>query len=306
MTTPADPVATIDVGTNAMLLLLARREKNGRLLTLIDRSTITRFGRGVSIKRRLDPANVDNALRVFRDYVEQARAGGASVVRAVGTSALRAAQNAADFLGPAAEILGAPVEVISGRREAELTFRGSVEGIDLPAEEVTVFDIGGGSTEIVRGVRQKLREAVSLDIGSVSLFEQHMTADPPPPHEIAAVRDEIRRALEATPVQPTKTLVGIAGTVTTVATLLRGIDPYDPDRVHGQRVSADEIAALAERLTGMTIDQRRKLPGIEVGRADVIAAGVLLLLGIIEHAGASELVVSNGGVRVGLALELTD
>ena len=306
MSSPAEPVATIDVGTNAMLLLVARREKNRRLLTLIDRSTITRFGRGVSIKQRLDPANVDNALRVFRDYVEQARAGGAAVVRAVGTSALRGAQNADDFLRPAEEILGAPVEVISGRREAELTFRGSVEGIDLPAEEVTVFDIGGGSTEIVRGARGQVREAVSLDVGSVSLFEQHIPDDPPPPQQIAAVRDEIRRVLDATRVQPTKTLVGIAGTVTTVATLLRGIDPYDPDRVHGQRVSADEIAALAERLTGMTTAQRRRLPGIEVGRADVIAAGVLLLLGIIEHAGASELVVSNGGVRVGLALELTD
>jgi exopolyphosphatase/guanosine-5'-triphosphate,3'-diphosphate pyrophosphatase len=107
-------------------------------------------------------------------------------------------------------------------------------------------------------------------------------------------------------VQPTERLVGIAGTVTSVAALIHAIDPYDPDRVHGQRVSGDEIAALAERLSGMTMAERKKLPGIEPGRADVIVAGTLLLLGIVEHAGAGEVIVSNGGVRVGLALELTD
>lgn len=306
MTTSVDPVATIDVGTNAMLLYVARREPNGRLLTLVDRSTITGFGRGVALHRQLKRENVETALRVLRDYVEQARAGGASIVRAVGTSALRGAANAADFLEPAEEILGSPVEVISGRREAELTFRGSIEGIELDAPEVTVFDIGGGSMEIVRGTRGQLRQAVSLDIGSVSLFEHHLPDDPPKPQQLAAVREEIRATLESATVQPTSPLVGIAGTVTTVAAILRAIDPYDPDRVHGLRVSGDEVADLAERLAGMTIDQRRKLPGMEAGRADVIVAGTLLLLGIVEHAGASELIVSNGGVRVGLALELTD
>jgi exopolyphosphatase/guanosine-5'-triphosphate,3'-diphosphate pyrophosphatase len=303
---PGDQVATIDVGTNALLLLVARRERNGRLLTLIDRATVTGLGRGVGRSGALAPDKVEATLRVFHDYVEQARAAGVTVVRAVGTSALREASNANDFLGPAAQLLGTPVEVITGRREAELTFRGSIEGLDLDPGEVTVLDIGGGSTEIVRGEPGRLRQAASLDLGSVRLYERHVDTDPPAPQQVAALREDIREALAHSPVQPTERLVGIAGNVTTVAALIHAIDPYDPDRVHGQRVSGDEIAALAERLSGMTMAERKKLPGIEPGRADVIVAGTLLLLGIVEHAGAGEVIVSNGGVRVGLALELTD
>lgn len=301
-----DPVATIDIGTNAVLLLVAQMTERGRLVALVDRATITGLGRGVDRTGHLTPDGVERTLRVLRGYVDEALAAGATVVRAVGTSALRDARNADDFLAPAEEALGTPVEVISGRREAELTFRGSIEGIDLEANDVTVVDIGGGSTEVVRGTRGTPRAATSLDVGSVRLFERHLVSDPPSPLEVGRLREEVRVALDASPVVPAPPLVGIAGTVTTVACLIHAIDPYDPDRVHGLRVSGDDIATLAERLTAMPIEGRRQLPGLDPARADVIVPGTLLLLSIVEHSGAPEVIVSNGGVRVGLALELLD
>ncbi len=300
----ADPVATIDVGSNAVLLLVARMTGQGRLITLVDRATITGLGRGVDRAGELSPASIEATLRVLRSYAEQAVAAGATEVRAVGTSALREARNAAAFLGPAAEVLGSDVEVISGDREAALTFRGAIEGIEVSAPEITVVDIGGGSTEVVRGTREAVAAATSLEIGSVRLFERHLASDPPTAGEVASLREEVRRVVAASPVRPSVPLVGIAGTVTTVACLIHAIDPYDPDRVHGLRVSGDEIATLAERLTAMSLAERKALPGLDPARADVVVAGTLLLLEIVEHAGAPEVVVSNGGVRVGLALEL--
>lgn len=287
-----------------MLLLVARLDDRGRLVPLIDRATVTGLGRGVDRRGTLSPEAVQTALRVLRDYADQARATGARSIRAVGTSALRDARDATAFLEPASAIVGSPVEVITGAREAELTFRGSVEGIDVPDGVVTVVDLGGGSTEIVRGRGTEASEATSLDVGSVRLFERHLRDDPPTPDQVAAARTDIREVLASSAVQPSAPLVGIAGTVTTVASLIRAIDPYDPDRVHGLRISVDEIAQLEERLLTMPVEDRRVLPGLDPARADVIAAGTLLLVEIAEAAGAREVVVSNGGVRVGLALEL--
>ena len=299
-----DPVATIDVGTNSMLLLVARLGDRGRLVPLVDRATVTGLGRGVDRDGSLSPEGIEAGVRTLRDYVEQARATGASAIRAVGTSALRDADNAASFLEPAAGILGSPVEVITGMREAELTFLGSLEGIDLPEGDVSIVDLGGGSTEIVRGRGSTVLAATSLDVGSVRLFERHLRGDPPTGEQVARARGEIRDVLKQSAVAPGSPLVGIAGTVTTVACLIREIDPYDPDRVHGLRISTDEIARLTERLTDATIDERKTMPGLDPARADVIAGGALLLLEIAEAAGAAEVIVSNGGVRVGLALEL--
>lgn len=299
-----DPVATIDIGTNSMLLLVARMGDRGRLIPLVDRATVAGLGRGVDEGGELAPGAVERSLRILRDYAEQARATGAEAIRAVGTSALRDAGNADTFLDPAREILGSPVEVITGRREAHLTFLGSLEGIELPDEEITIVDLGGGSTEIVRGRGAAVRQATSLEVGSVRLFERHLRDDPPTAEQIAAARTEIRSILGASPVEPGAPLVGIAGTVTTVASVIRRIDPYDPDRVHGLRVSTDEIAELADRLLAMAVAERKGLPGLDPARADVIGAGALLLAEIAEVAGATEVIVSNGGVRVGLALEL--
>ena len=301
-----DPVATIDVGTNSMLLLVARLGDRGQLIPLVDRATVTRLGRGVDRDGRLSAEGIEAGIRTLRDYVEQARATGASAIRAVGTSALRDADNAASFLEPAEGILGTPVEVITGTREAELTFLGSLEGIELPDGDVTIVDVGGGSTEIVRGRARSVLEATSLDVGSVRLFERHLRDDPPTSEQLAHARADIRRLLDASTVKPASPLVGIAGTVTTVACLIREIDPYDPDRVHGLHISTDEIARLTETLAGMPVEDRKSLPGLDPARADVIPAGALLLLELAEAAAATEVIVSNGGVRVGLAMELLE
>jgi exopolyphosphatase / guanosine-5'-triphosphate,3'-diphosphate pyrophosphatase len=286
------------VGTNTVLARVARGGE-----TLADTAEITRLGRGVDAGRKLDPEAIARTLAALERAAVLARSFGAEIV-AVGTSALRDASNAAEFLEPAKEILGVDVDVISGTREAELTFRGALFGIDLHgSSRVTTVDIGGGSTEIARGEGGRMVASRSLDVGSVRLHERHVKSDPATKSEIAAVIEDVERALDGCTIQLEAPLVAIAGTATTVAAIARGIDPYDPNRVHGAQITAGEIASVRERLEPLTLEERLKIPGLEAGRADVILAGTLLLQRIVAAAGVGEIRISDGGVRVGLLLE---
>jgi exopolyphosphatase / guanosine-5'-triphosphate,3'-diphosphate pyrophosphatase len=202
-------------------------------------------------------------------------------------------------------MLGVRPRVISGEEEAKLSFRGALSGLSITGR-VVVFDIGGGSTEFIAGeVLGAIDHAVSLDLGSVRLHERHLHHDPPQEVELAALRTHVRQAIEAIPAPagPCE-LVGVAGTVTTLKALELGLCPYDPSRVHGSRMSRASVMTLCERLSGLTTAERAELPGLEPGRADVIVAGAWLLAEVLEWAKASELVVSDRGVRWGLALDL--
>jgi exopolyphosphatase/guanosine-5'-triphosphate,3'-diphosphate pyrophosphatase len=278
------------------------------VVPVAERATITRIGRGVDHSGRLDPQAIETTLQALRDYVTLARQAGARGVAAVATSALRDAANGDAFLGPAAEILGSQVEVISGTREAELTFRGAVQGLELQRGPVTVVDVGGGSTELVQGSlgggRPELTNSVSLDIGSVRLTERHLAHDPPRAEEITALQQGLDAALAEAAVQPRMPLVGIAGTVTTLAALAHQVEPYDPERIHGTRLSGDTLGQLVRTLASRSTEERKALPGLEPGRADVILAGALIVQGVLRHAGGDEVIVSHGGVRMGLADEL--
>ena len=296
-------VAAIDVGTNTVLMLVARAHA-GRLERIADYARIARLGQGIDASGTLAPEAIERTLAVLREYRALATSHGAHVV-AVGTSALRDAGDAARFLEPAAAVLGAPVEVISGLREAALTFRGGLEGLTLDDRAIVLVDIGGGSTEIVTGTRAQLTASASLDIGSVRLFERCSDGDPPSPRAIAAMRAAVDRALAqgAPPLPPDAQLVAIAGTATTIAAIALGIDDADPARVRGATISLDQTREIADRLATMTTAERRAIAGMDPGRADVIVAGALLLVRIAEHTGAPHLTISDGGVRVGLALE---
>lgn len=302
-----DLVATIDIGTNTVLLLVAKRGGGG-VEHVLDRAEITRLGKGVDREGRLSPASIDATLAAIDRHVREARALGAARIAAVGTSALRDAANARDFLARAAALLGSEVEVISGAREAELTFRGALDGIPLADEVVTAFDVGGGSTEIICGRTSPIaiEHATSLQIGSVRLFERHATdaAQPVAPSVIDAIAADVRRALATVTFGPKGPLVGIAGTVTTIAAIARDVDPYDARRIHGARITIDELRRVTSELAAMTLDERRRVRGLEPARADVIVAGAVLVRCVLEWAGAVDLVVSDGGVRVGLAAEL--
>lgn len=298
------PLATIDIGTNSVLLQIARAgaaTRAGEVEVLDDRATITRLGRGVDRTRRLDDAAVERTLSVLAEYAKAARAVGARIA-AVGTSALRDGDNAASFLERARAILGVSVEVIRGEREAELTFLGATQGLGLGDAPLCVVDVGGGSTEIVLGRAQRVLEAISLDVGAVRMHERHALSAPTTSEQLARVDADVTRALATSPVAPCAPLVAIAGTATTLAAIAGAVVPYDAAKIHGTRLPTVELIAMRDRLAAMSLAERQAVPGLDPGRADVIVAGASVLLAVVRAAQADEIIVSNGGVRMGLAV----
>jgi exopolyphosphatase / guanosine-5'-triphosphate,3'-diphosphate pyrophosphatase len=300
-------VAAIDIGTNTALLLVARVGADGKIETLAERAEITRLGRGIGGDGGLGAEGIARTLEALRGYAEIARGHGAKIA-AVGTEALRRAPNAAAFLGPAAEILGAPIEVIDGAREAALTFRAVAAAFpDALTGDLVVLDIGGGSTEIVIASRGVVRFEVSLPLGSVRFTEKFIRHDPPQADEMAAVREAVAQAIAAVPFPAAgATLVGVAGTVTSLAAMAESLPSYDPLRVHGYRLSRASLASQIARLAGATQAERERMVGLDPRRADVILSGALILDGLATAAGAPEVRVSDRGIRWGLLHELAE
>ena len=300
-------VATLDIGTNSVLLLIAEASPGG-LKPLLDRATITRLGEGVDRTRRLAPEARARTLSAIRAYAEDIASLGVSACAAVGTSAMRDAEGGDDFCSDVAEVLGVRPQVIDGGREAALTFRGALSGLSVMGR-VTVFDVGGGSTELVEGERHaggaSVSSAVSLDVGSVRLFERHVKSDPPEPDELDRAAADVDRALATAP-KPSddSVLVGVAGTVTTLASIALELGDYDPKRVHGSVLELAQVRALAERLAELTLAERKLLKGLDPRRADVIVVGARIVERVMHNARASRLIVSDRGVRYGLAEEL--
>lgn len=300
-------VATIDIGTNSVLLLVA--ELHGRdLVPRVERSTITRLGQDVDRTRRLHPDAVQRTLDCLRQYAAVMREHQVDVTGCVATSASRDASGAESFVQQAREILGVAPTVISGAREAQLTFLGALAGLTLQGP-VAVQDVGGGSTEIVLGQvgphGASALQAVSLDVGSVRMTERYLASDPPGPAELARVREHVRAQLARAPaVPPTTAWVGIAGTITTLVAIELGLRAYDPARVHGAKLSTERIGGLVDELSRLPLAERRRVPGLEPKRADVIVAGASIVHEVLCAAGAPGLVVSDRGVRWGLAMEL--
>lgn len=291
--------AVIDIGTNSVLLLLARRRADGTLEVARDQSTITRLGQGAGASGLLAPEAISRTLECLRGYAETARVAGASLT-AVTTEGVRMARNQAAFLEPAAALLGQPVRLLSGDEEAELSYL-SVARETPEGGPLRVLDIGGGSTELVLGEGLTLLSAVSHPVGAVRLTERLITADPPTPEMVAAVHAAALAAFRAgPPVAPHPVLHGLAGTVTTVGALLLGLPVYDRMRVDGARFTRAQVHALREALAGETLEQRSARPCLERGRADVVVAGVTILLAALEHCGAELLVVRDRGLRYAL------
>jgi exopolyphosphatase/guanosine-5'-triphosphate,3'-diphosphate pyrophosphatase len=295
-------VATFDVGTNTVLASVVAQSAAGTLELVSDRAIITRLGAGVDHTRRLDPRAVTRTLAAIDELARAARADGATRLLGVGTSALRDAIDRDAFVVPARRLLDR-FDVIDGRREAALTFAGAFFGLETPQHAVSVVDIGGGSTEIVRGRSGRVESGMSLDVGSVRLYERHLTGiDPPSADALRAVRADIERALGWTTIP--LPLVMLAGTATNVAAVALGRDLRGGARQpHGERVSRAAIRDAVARITSASRDARRAMIGIEPGREDVLVAGAQLLEAIMLRASADEILISDGGVRLGLAIE---
>jgi exopolyphosphatase/guanosine-5'-triphosphate,3'-diphosphate pyrophosphatase len=302
-------VATIDIGTNTVLLLVAERGVDGVLRAVEERATITRLGEGVDRTKRLTPAAIERTRACLEDYAGVVRRAGADRVAVVGTSAMRDAGGGEAVRESVHAALGVEARVVSGEEEARLTFLGAVSGLPLDAPgAVVVFDIGGGSTEVVIGLPghpPALAFAESFDVGSVRLTERHVAHDPPTPAERDVITRAARDAFARVPALPDAQVpIGIAGTVTTLAAVALALVPYDGARIHGHVMARGDLEAVVERLAGLDLASRRVVPGMEPKRADVIVAGGLIALALVDHWGARAVRVSDRGVRWGLAEEL--
>jgi exopolyphosphatase / guanosine-5'-triphosphate,3'-diphosphate pyrophosphatase len=296
-------VAAIDCGTNSIRLLVVDGNKQ-----LHREMRIVRLGQGVDRTGLLAPEALDRTRAALADYAAVIEQLGAGRTRMIATSATRDARNRTDFVTMVHETVGVEPEVISGREEAELSYAGAVGTLDGVAGPVLLVDLGGGSTELVLGP-DPLR-AHSMDVGSVRMTERHLHDDPPTAQQLAAAVADVQHALDAAardvPLGSGATLVGVAGTVTTVAALALGLAEYDPTRIHGARLSRDQVHAVADRLAGLDHNERAALPVIHPGRVDVITAGALVLRTVIERTGGAEIVASEHDVLDGVAASITD
>lgn len=287
-------IAAVDIGTNSTRLLLGDDR----------RATITGLGRGVDRTGRLDDEAVARTVRVLDDYGAAIRAAGATEVRVVATSAARDAGNVEAFLDRAERALGARPQVLSGDAEARLAFAGATSWLDPARGPFLVVDIGGGSTELAVGTTEP-EHVRSMDTGAVRLTEQWLAGDPPTPEElsmaVSVVRTHIEEAGRELPAMASAaTIVGVAGTVTTVAAVELG--GYDHDAVHGFRLSRAAAEDVFRTLATETLEDRRHNPGLQPERADVIVGGCCILVGLLRHLDAGELLVSERDLLDGLLL----
>ncbi|MER7707017.1 Ppx/GppA phosphatase family protein [Kitasatospora sp. NPDC097605] len=303
-------VAAIDCGTNSIRLLVADLDpETGEITDLDRRMIINRLGQGVDRTGRLHPDALERTFAACREYagVISGFGVGPERIRFVATSASRDAENSAEYVDGVRAALGVEPEVVSGEEEAHLSFVGATKeltGGQFPAPYL-VFDLGGGSTEFVLG-DEDVRAARSVDIGCVRLTERHFDgAELPSDAQIAEarahVRAELDRAEEAVPLTGAATLVGLAGTVTTISAIAQDLPRYDTEAIHHSRISRERVAEIADRLLHATHAERAAIPSMHPGRVDVIAAGALELLEIMERTGAAEVVVSEHDILDGIA-----
>jgi len=290
--------AVIDIGTNSVLLLLGSRGANGAVCIERDEARVARLGQGVAKRGSLLPEAIDRTVAVLADYRTLADEAGAPI-EAVATEGLRLARDKDVFLWRAREALGVPVRMISGEEEARLSYL-SVAREHPRVDEMRVIDIGGASTELAVGRGEVVDGVVSHKIGSVRLTEEHVAHDPILPGEMLAIEAAAREAFESQPLAPADDLYGLAGTVTTTAALLLGLDAYDRDRIDGTRWSVAEVVALRDALAAEALDVRTQRPCLPPGRADVVVAGLSILRVALEHCGAKTLVVRDRGLRYAL------
>ena len=295
-------LAALDVGTNTILMLVAEQTADGSLRKLGDFARITRLGSGVDASGKLSPEAASRTLDTIAEFVAKARGLGAEKILTAATSALRDAQDGAAFIARAKERCGVDLDIISGETEAQLSYLSSIKGLKLdPAGKILIVDIGGGSTELIRAQPGGAIDGVSLQIGSVRLTERFIHSDPPGAREAIELRLAIDQALGGLRwnFQP-DVMVGIAGTVTTVCAVALDLAVYDPDRVHGYELSERQVLQAIGRLGGVGLEERKLLPGVKEGRADVIFAGAAILERIMAHFNITRVIVSDHGVRWGL------
>jgi exopolyphosphatase/guanosine-5'-triphosphate,3'-diphosphate pyrophosphatase len=303
-------VAALDCGTNSLRLLVADVDRSS-LTDVERRMEVVRLGEGVDQTGRLSDAALERTFQVLDSYAAMIRELDVERVRMVATSASRDASNRDAFVEGVRDRLGVPPEVVSGDEEAALSFAGATRellGSGLLAAPYLVVDIGGGSTEFVLGDDSGLRAGRSVDVGCVRLTERHLRDDPPTAAQIDAATADVEAAIElagtVVDLGAAATLVGLAGSVTTVVALALGLTAYDPTAIHYARISAAQVRQITADLLAATRSERAALPVMHPGRVDVIGGGALVLDAIMRRCGFAEVVASEHDILDGIALSM--
>jgi exopolyphosphatase/guanosine-5'-triphosphate,3'-diphosphate pyrophosphatase len=300
--------AAIDVGTNTLRLLIAETVGPDEFTILHEEQEITRLGEGLLPTRLLQNAPRRRSLTVLRRFADTARSFKAVEVAAVCTSAVREARNGEEFVAAVGRETGLALRVIDGREEARLTLLGVRHGLRLGLRRILAIDIGGGSTEFILARGEVIEGIVSTGLGVVKLTEQYLVSDPPTVGELRSVKEvvgaRIDRLRGELPSLEEAQLVGTAGTVTTLAAIDLALVTYDRQKVQGRCLGLARVMELLDRLGALPLRERRGIPGLEPGRADIIIAGAAILAASMERLGYDELRVSNDGLREGILLDL--
>ncbi len=296
-------LAAIDIGTNSTKMTVADVSALGLLSVVSEDSDVTRLGEGVDHSRRLGDVPMARTLEAVVRFADAARAAGAETVLGAGTSALRDAVNGADFIARIKASADVEIQIISGDREAQLAYAAvrSDSSLGIPAEaSLLVFDIGGGSTELILGDASGVGRYKSLDIGAVRLSERFLQSDPPAEIELTQARQYASNALATFPVPSPLLVAGIGGTALNIAAVMSGHTPPNPDSIHGTSVSSAEVADAFARFSSASLADRKTIPGLEPKRADVIVAGALILDALLTYFSADRFLLSARGLRYGL------
>ena len=297
-------VAVVDIGTNSTRLLIG--DVQGTRVTEVERrTTVTNMGRGVDHSGSICSDAVDDVCTVIGDYKSRYEEMGAERVMTIATSAVRDAVNGEAFIAELRERFNLDARLLTGEEEANLTYKGATA--HRPDEGSTlVFDIGGGSTELIVGSGSKVGFHTSLQAGTIRQSERHLTSDPPDPHELEDLADEIRnlidRAIATDPQANPGRAIAVAGTPTSLAAIDQGLEPYDPGRVHGYRLGMKPIQRMLSRLSCLSLAERLRVPGLHPGRAPTIVAGTVILVQVMRAFQMKEIEVSELDILHGSAL----
>ncbi|MBI2427244.1 MAG: Ppx/GppA family phosphatase [Ignavibacteriales bacterium] len=295
-------IASIDIGTNTILLLIADISKDGITNVIHDEQVIARLGKGVDADRMINQETFLRAESFLRTYKERCDSFAVDQIAAVGTSALRDAKNSDEFCNFITKNTGMSIEVISGEEEALWTYRGGISEFVDRADKFSVLDIGGGSTEIIVGNAFNVESKTSINIGSVRITERILRTSPPDDAALIEAYELIRSQIPLDLAQQlTSTFaVGVAGTLTTLAALHQNLPHYDPAKVNGYSLLYEDIGVMFAMLKDKSIGQIKRFPQISEGRADIILAGIMILIGCMERAQLKSITVSDRGLRYGV------
>jgi len=308
-------LAGIDIGTNTIRLLVAETSDTS-LRELHSSRKITRLGQDLDRTGRLSQDAQERSCKSLQDIAVSIREHPVVCTAVIGTSALRNAVNASEFIALAKQRTGLDIAVVSGEEEANLTLRGVRRALSPfcradadPLASALVLDIGGGSTEIIVTRQGGGLTAASLPLGAVYLTERIIRHDPPTKAELSDLRKAVTRELDTLPATIMRpgslsACAGTAGTITTLAAMDQGLAVYDPDRINGYILKKDALDRMVEQLSSATLEQRRNIAGLEAGREDIILAGAIIVQEIMDHCGARELLVSDWGLREGILFNL--